>query len=274
MEDIDRDVFRARWRGDGDEPVHTGLIAVQAQLAATRTVSSGPPVHSLHAHFPRPAQGRRTIVYLVDRVRDGGGATSRRVTGVQGGEVVCVMSLLFRPNGRTGHQLRAPAVPPPADLDRPSEATGRLIDLRVVADGDARGAARASVRPVAWVRLGQALPDDPPLHAGALTYLADHVTAAFARQMLAAFVRTRQNPHPDSGPGPHPHPEPGRSLHPARMTSLDHAVWIHQPFRADQWLLVVRDSPSGSGYRTLTRASFFSQDGRLVASSTQDAAPA
>ncbi|OAA27139.1 acyl-CoA thioesterase-2 [Frankia sp. EI5c] len=280
LEHIDRDVFRAWWTSPDAEAVHTGLIGVQAQLAATRTVAGGRPVHSLHAYFPHPAHGRASIVYLVDRVRDGGQSTTRRVTGVQDGEVVCVMSLLFGRGGQAGHQLKAPSAPPPLDLERvpvtastvAAATVERLVDLRVVAAGTSRGvsrdgppgaapdARRGAVRPVAWVRLDQPLPDDPPWHAGALTFLSDHVTAAFARQMLAAFTRSTGTP-PTGAPSN------------GALTALNHAVWIHQPFRADQWLLVVRDSPSGTGDRTLTRATFFSPDGRLVASSAQEAAP-
>lgn len=301
IEDIDRDVFRARWPGEERFPVHTGIIAVQAQLAATRTVAAGRPLHSLHAHFPQPARARTSIVYLVDRVRDGGGTTTRRVTGVQAGQVVCVMSLLYRPGGPAGHQLRAPRVPPPRDLDhldhlddpeatlgglrgprgRSGDATvalrqggptpgasGRrdvpesLIDVRSVTGEPAGPGPREAVRPVAWVRLDQTLPDDPPVHAGALVLLADHVTTAFARQLRAVFARPPAGGHAD-----------GHADGSENLTALDHAIWIHQPFRADQWLLVVRDSPSGSGQRTLTRATFFSRDGRLVASASQDTAP-
>lgn len=282
LEAVDRDVFRG---GTGGVPVHLGQIAVQAQLAAGRTVGSGHPLHSVQAQFPRPPCEEHSVVYLVDRVRDGATSVTRRVTGVQAGEVVCAMHLSYQRGWRGGHQLRAPRVPPPEALERwrtnPRELGDLLVDLRLAAGpGPAAGAGSTAGpgsmagpgtaaggpagrgarsggngpgRPIAWVRLVEGLPDDQRLHAGALTYIAGHAAAALANW-------------------PPPAARAPVGGEPSRAAALDHAAWFHRPFRADEWLLLVQDSPSGAGPRTFTRATFFDRDGLLVASTAQELA--
>ncbi|WP_154676888.1 acyl-CoA thioesterase [Parafrankia discariae] len=353
IEAVDRDVFRGGTEG---VPVHPGQVAVQAQLAAGRTVSEY-PLHSVQAQFPRPAREDHPVVYLVDRVRDGATSATRRVTGVQAGEVVCVMHLSYRRDWRGGHQLRAPRVPPPEALERwcgdPRDPGDLLVDLRPVAGpgtaagpgpvvgpgpvagpGYVTGPGRAvgpgsvagsgslagpgsagpwsagpgsagggpagrgarpdgngPVRPIAWVRLVAGLADDQHLHAGALTYIADHAAAALANGSPRPAVE-RQPPTRRSDRTTYEAsatheiravgaaetrgggaargvrtPFGGKSL---RAAALDQAAWFHRPFRADWWLLLVQDTPSGAGPRTFTRATFFNQDGLLVASTAQE----
>jgi len=267
LERIERDIFRGRSPRESLLRVFGGQVAGQAMVAAGRTVDDDRAVHLLHGYFLRPGDPFAPIVYEVDRTRDGRSFTTRRVTAVQHGETIFTMSASFqRPEEGVEHQAPMPDTPGPQgharrDLpsapDRPARTTtGHALtwplDVRPVepVHGDA---VRPGHRRV-WVRADGELPDpDSPggrlLHACVLTYASDLT-------LLEAAVL----PHVPEGIGA---PE-------VALASLDHALWFHRPFRADEWLLYVQESPHAGGGRGLASGRLFRADGALVASVVQE----
>ncbi|EFC85999.1 acyl-CoA thioesterase II [Frankia sp. EUN1f] len=268
LEHIDRDIFRGSCHDGAPMRAFGGQVAAQAQIAAGRTVEPDRWMHSLHGYFLRPGRTDAPILYLVERIRDGRSFSTRRVSAVQNGETIFSMSASFqRPRDTPEeHQLKAPDVPAPETLRRwwgpideaPEYRPFLLIDVRSIPSG-AEGAAHRPTfdralaaadgmpRQNVWVRVDQPLPDDPLLHACALTYLSDLTLASTASLPYGAG--------------------PGR----LDVVSLDHAMWFHRTFRADDWLLFAQDSPSVGGARGLSRGTFFTRDGQLVASAIQEA---
>ncbi|WP_018500874.1 acyl-CoA thioesterase [Parafrankia discariae] len=264
LESVDRDIFRGLCHDGAPMRAFGGQVAAQAQVAAGRTVEPDRLMHSLHGYFLRPGRTDAPIVYLVERIRDGRSFTTRRVSAVQDGETIFSMSASFQRPRETeeAHRLRAPDVPSPETLRRwwgpideaPEYRPFLLIDIRSTAgvpgvpqDGAAGGPADGIPRQSVWVRVDQLLPDDPLLHVCALTYLSDLTLASTASLPYLGV--------------------PGR----LDIVSLDHAMWFHRPFRADDWLLFAQDSPSAGGARGLSRGMFFTRDGLLVASAIQEA---
>ena len=258
LEHIDENIFRGSCHAGAPLRIFGGQVAAQALVAAGRTVDAERRVHSLHSYFLRPGRPTSPIVYLVDRVRDGSSFTTRRVQAVQNGEAIFVLSASFqREEQASEHQRPMPDVATPDQLPDPFQkwrdedpdayeaSTTRLVmDLRFV-----ESAMQLTPAPTqsVWMKAAVQLPDDPVLHVCALAYLSDLTLAS-----------TADLTHKD---------EPGE----LQMASLDHAMWFHRPFRADEWLLFVQESPSLSGSRGLARGEFYSQDGRLVASAMQEA---
>jgi acyl-CoA thioesterase II len=264
LEEVDRDIFRGRCHAGAPLRAFGGQVAAQALVAAGRTVDAERTVHSLHGYFLRPGRTTAPIVYLVDRTRDGGTFTTRRVTGVQHGEAIFTLSASFKAHeDGHEHQRRRPRAPEPEDLPsllttadattpRPdgNSLVSYVLDLRYVPDqpDDADpctsdGASRAMV----WITSVAPLPDDPLLHVCALAYMSDMTLAGTAYKG-------------------HEH-EPGR----LQMASLDHAMWFHRPFRADEWLLFSTQSPSLADARGIALGEVHTRDGRLVASMVQEA---
>lgn len=265
LEPLEQNLFRGRSPQVGWQRVFGGQVIGQALVAAARTVE-GRGAHSLHAYFMRPGDPSVPIIYEVDRIRDGKSFTTRRVVAIQHGEAIFSMSASFQvAEEGLDHQVPMPKVPPPEEL--PSEADlkalfmkdapepvrrywerERPIELRPV---DLRHyVSREPLEPVqnVWVRTTGRLPDDPDIHRCVLAYASDMTlldTSLFAHGR-GIFDRDVQ------------------------AASLDHALWFHRPFRADEWLLYAEDSPSASGARGFTRGSLFSRDGRLVASVAQE----
>jgi len=265
LEPLEENLFRGRSPQSGWQRVFGGQVIGQALVAAARTVDAR-GAHSLHAYFMRPGDPAVPIVYQVDRIRDGRSFTTRRVVAIQHGHAIFSMSASFQvAEEGFDHQIEMPDVPPPEDL--PSEAElkasfvegapepvrrywqrERPIELRPV---DLRHyVSRDSLQPVqrVWVRATGKLPDDPDIHRCVLAYASDFTlldTSLFAH---------------------------GRTIfdHDVQAASLDHALWFHRPFRADEWLLYMEDSPSSSGARGFTRGQLFSRDGKLVASVAQE----
>jgi acyl-CoA thioesterase II len=270
LEDIERDIFRGRSPQESLLRVFGGQVAAQAMVAAGRTVRDDQVVHSLHGYFLRPGDPFRPIVYEVDRTRDGRSFTTRRVTAVQRGEAIFTMSASFQvvEDGIT-HQADMPETPGPDGLDRrdrppvpaPKPAhttTGRALtwplDVRYVdhAPWDAAVAPQANNR--VWLRADGELPPptDPRgrlLHACVLTYASDLT-------LLEATLI--------------PHVEGSARSRQVDLASLDHAVWFHRPFRADDWLLYVQESPNAGGGRGLATGRLFTAEGTLVASVVQE----
>lgn len=266
LETLEVDLFRGRSPQAGWQRVFGGQVIAQALVAATRTVAADRPVHSLHGYFMRPGDPTVPIVYEVDRIRDGGSFTTRRVRGIQHGKAIFSMEASFHlVEDGLSHRMEMPATTQPDQL--PGEADlkakflekappnvrhywerERPIEMRPVDFAHYLSRDRLEPRQQVWVRATAALPDDPALHAAVLAYASDFTlldTALFAH---------------------------GRSVFDKdlQLASLDHAMWFHSPFRVDEWLLYAQDSPFTGGARGFCRGSIFTTDGRLVVSTAQE----
>ena len=264
LERIENDIFRGVSPSDSPARVFGGQVAGQALVAAGRTVPVERNVHSLHAYFFRPGDPRVPIVYNVDRIRDGQSFTTRRVVAIQHGRAIFALAASFQlPEQGLEHADEMPEVPAPEQLDDLaswSRRSGdspplltqlpRPFDLRYITPppwAGARADAGPGARDQLWMRADGRLPDDALLHVCVLVYVSD-LTVLWSVAI----------PH-------------GRSLTDGVMAaSLDHSMWFHRPFRADDWVLCDYTSPSASGGRGLATGRFFSRDGRLIASAVQE----
>jgi acyl-CoA thioesterase-2 len=269
LEPLEVNLFRGRSPQSRWQRVFGGQVIGQALVAACRTVDevATRPPHSLHAYFLLGGDPKVPIVYEVDRIRDGRSFTTRRVIAIQHGHAIFSMSVSFHgaEQGFSHQGLPMPQVPQPDSL--PDEAELRKAVLARMPEAVRRYYERErpiELRPVeldrylgkptpdgkfhVWMRAVERLPDEPALHQCVLAYASD--------MMLL-----------DAATIPH-----GRTLfEPTIMAaSLDHAMWFHRPFRADDWLLYAQDSPSAEGARGFARGSIFSRDGTLVASVAQE----
>ncbi|MFF2744509.1 acyl-CoA thioesterase [Kitasatospora sp. NPDC058048] len=270
IEQLNENTFRGRCHAGAPMRAFGGHVAAQALVAAGRTCADRRPVHSLHGYFLRPGSPARPIDYLVERVREGTSYTTRRVTALQQEHELFTLSVSFKhPEPAADRQREIPTLPHPESLPNSVAGLSEQVRRALAADGgfrdldvrfvpaDAPGlpaAVPGLLQQFVWMRTASPLPDgDPLLHAGALTYLSDLTLASTAGLNMQPnfFQRT----------------EPPRLL----MASLDHAMWFHRPFRADQWLLFAQRSPSSSDGRGLALGEFYDLDGRLVASAVQEA---
>ncbi|GAB5376643.1 MAG: acyl-CoA thioesterase II [Acuticoccus sp.] len=266
LEPLERNLFRGRSPQVGWQRVFGGQVLGQALVAANRTVGEGRRAHSLHGYFMRPGDPAVPIIYDVDRIRDGRSFATRRVVAIQHGEAIFSMSASYHIEEEgLSHAVEAPDVPKPDAL--PDEGVLRDLVLKEGPDNMAtyfRRERPIELRPLelrhytttepleprqyVWLRATDRLPDDPETHRAVLAYMSDMTlldTALFAHG-LSVFNRTVQ------------------------VASLDHAMWFHRPFRADEWLLYSQDSPTSSGARGLARGLIYALDGTLVASTIQE----
>ena len=268
LEKIEENLFRGQSRDLGWGVVFGGQVLGQALSAAVQTVPPERNVHSLHAYFLRPGNVSKPIVYEVDRVRDGGSFTTRRVQAVQSGEVILTGLASFHVDEKSiEHQDQMPDAPPPeqcqseqdrmkslahvlAPLWRERAAAPQPFEIRWVGpeDPDPLNPEPRPAHRMVWLKATDRLPDDPALHRYLLAYISDN-----------GLITTALMPHGIAWLG-----------HKMQIASLDHAMWFHQPFRVDEWLLYVRSSPQAFGARGLAQGSIFTQDGRLVASVMQE----
>ena len=266
LERIEDNIFRGNSPQVGWQRVFGGLVIAQALVAAARTVDGRPP-HSLHAYFILPGDPSVPIVYEVDRIRDGKSFATRRCVAIQHGRAIFSLSASFQgEEAGFEHSFDMPDVPPPETLPSEAEVIKRFgpmmpeavrryfererpIELRPVdlARYIARGKKLPAVQQV-WVRAVAPLPDDPAIHRAVLAYLSDMtlLDTALIAHGKSVFDKTMQ------------------------VASLDHALWFHRPFRADQWMLYAQDSPNANGARGLTRGSIYAQSGELIASVVQE----
>ena len=266
LEELEVNIFRGRSpRNDGRERVFGGLVLGQALVAAGRTVEER-VAHSLHAYFLRPGDPTIPILYNVDRIRDGRSFTTRRVVAIQHGRAIFNMSASFQiEEPGLEHQAELPDVPDPEDLpgrpelaekfahELPPRVVGWLKQERPIEERYAgpvyffKPEKHPPKREI-WFRASGPLPDAIALHQCFLAYASDF-----------SLLDTSTLPHAVSFLD-------GTLL----SASLDHAMWFHRPFRADEWLLYAQDSPSASGARGFNRGSIFTRDGRLIASVAQE----
>jgi acyl-CoA thioesterase-2 len=265
LEQIEVNIFRGRSPDEAVQRVFGGQVAGQALVAAGRTVPDDRQVHSLHAYFIRPGDPAVPLVYTVERVRDGRSFSTRRVTAVQHGRTIFALSASFhRPEPGLDHAMPMPQVPPPEEVrpsaERLEQALGvslpthfrdSPIDLRTVGPLSieaSRDLSLRTTRSLVWLRVNGTLPDDPLLHVCLMTYASD---LTLLDTVLLAH---------------------GRSWYDGltKGASLDHAMWFHRPFRADQWLLYAQESPVAHGGRGLARGEVFTADGDLVVSVVQE----
>jgi acyl-CoA thioesterase II len=261
LEPIEVNIFRGTQPNEERQRVFGGQVAGQALMAAGRTVEHG-QVHSLHSYFLRPGDPTVPILYEVDRIRDGRSFTTRRVVAIQHGRAIFNLEASFHDHDEgPQHQFPRPEVPPPESLpplferlqpwkeelaewfERPHPIEQRHIgDLPWHSRGDGEPCHRL------WIRADGDLPDDPLLHACVATYASD-----------MSLIDTILAPHEvrwgDEG---------------FMSASLDHCMWFHRPFRADEWLLYDTDSPVATGGRGLARGFLFDREGRLCVSMAQE----
>jgi acyl-CoA thioesterase II len=266
LETIEQDVFRGMNRDLGTGRIFGGQVLAQSLVAASRTVPEDRSMHSLHGYFMLAGDLAIPVLYLVDRIRDGKSFTTRRVTAVQKGQPIFSMAASFhRVEKGPTHQVEMPVVPPPEELrpeldllrERAHELPARLravltqdrpLDFRPT-DGLHPFEIRThEPRRCVWLRALGDTGSDPVHHQAVLAYASDYGLLGAALQPHGLVFR-----------------DPG-----VMLASLDHAIWLHQPIRVDEWLLHVIDSPASGGARAFSRGSFFTRDGTLVASTAQE----
>jgi acyl-CoA thioesterase-2 len=265
LERIEENIFRGRSPQVGSRHVFGGLVVAQALVAAARTVEGRTP-HSLHGYFLLLGDPAVPIVYEVDRIRDGKSFTTRRCNAIQHGRAIFSLSASFQiEEAGFEHAFSMPKVPFPESLPTETEMLRRPD--AAMPEAMRRWFAQdlpIEVRPVdlpryvrhqtgaleqqVWLRATGPLPGDPAIHRAVLAYLSDMTLL-------------------DAALGAHGHSVFDTGL---QVASLDHALWFHRPFRADDWLLYAQDSPNSCGARGLARGLLFSHDGRLVASVVQE----
>ena len=266
LERIETDLFRGNSPQMGWQRVFGGLVISQALVAAIRTVEESRAPHSLHAYFILPGDPAVPIVYQVERLRDGGSFTTRRVTAIQHGKAIFALMASFQA-GEAGHdhQVAMPQVPDPETLPTEAEFKQRFlprapdavrrywdrerpIEMRPTDLARFLSKDRLEPRQAIWFRTTGPLPDDAAIHRCVLAYTSD-----------MTLLDTSLVPH-------------GKSVFDLdiQAASLDHALWFHRPFRADDWLLYAQESPTATASRGFTRGLIFSRDGRLVASVAQE----
>jgi len=263
LEKAGDDIFRGQSPEGRIQRVFGGQVLGQALVAATRTVEASRICHSLHAYFLRPGDPRVPILYEVDRSRDGRSFSVRRVVAIQNGKQIFILAASFQaPEQGYEHQFPMPDVPPPEALDDEIEARRKNPALLPELLREWLTRARPfETRPVIIDPPGDR-PPRPPFDnvwfraAGPVPDALTQPLLAFASD--ASLLSTSLLPH-------------GKSIFSnLQVASLDHAMWFHQPFRFDDWLLYAQDSPSASGARGFNRGAIYARDGTLLASVAQE----
>jgi acyl-CoA thioesterase-2 len=266
LERLEDDLFRGQSRDIGTKYVFGGQVLGQALSAAQATLTRARTAHSLHAYFLRAGDIEHPIVYDVDRTRDGGSFSVRRVTAIQHGKVIFFCAASFQDTeGGAEHQLSMPEVPQPEELEPSPAIPDKVLaglpikiqrwldrsgpfEFRHVYPRDELNPPKRPPYQQVWFRLAEKVDDSPELHRALLAYASDF-----------HLLGTATFPHGISYYQPN-----------VQMASLDHALWFHRPFRADDWLLYSIDSPSAQGSRGLARGMIYDRAGRLVASTAQE----
>ncbi len=267
LERLEVDLYRGRQPDTALQRVFGGQVAAQALFAACQTVDRDVAVHSLHSYFLRAGDPAIPIVYDVERIRDGRSFATRRVVARQHGKSIFYLTASYHVDELGfDHQDSMPSVPAPEDCphmgDLYRKVTGReddmswerewaALDVRYAADsrkGGALAGPDAPARTQIWLKAAGSVPDDAVLNTCVLTYASDLTLLGVSLVPHGLIIGSRQ-------------------ILPA---SLDHSMWFHRPFRADQWMLYDQHSPSASGGRGFALGRVFTQDGVLVASVAQE----
>ncbi len=266
LERLEVNLFRGQSRDTGSPQVFGGQVLGQALKAASATIDDGRICHSLHAYFLRRGDFNKPIVYSVDRSRDGGSFSARRVLAIQNGEQIFLCSASFQePEPGLEYQAGMPKVPPPEELQsfaKPPQAVleklpeklrrwleiERPFEFRPVQQYNPLAPVACEPVRQIWMRAVDKLPDDDALHRCLIAYISDYW-----------LLDTTTMPHGSSFLR-------GNLI----MASIDHAIWFHRPGRVDDWLLYSLDSPSSSGSRGFARGSLYTRAGVLVASTAQE----
>jgi acyl-CoA thioesterase-2 len=265
LEQLEVNLFRGNSPDENRQRVFGGQVAGQALVAACRTVERG-SVHSLHAYFLLPGDPKVPIVYQVDRIRDGRSFATRRVSALQHGRAIFHLSASFHVSeAGVSHQRAMPEVPDPETLptwrERVAEVRDQIppewrkiwerdrpIDVRHLGPLGIMSTEPAPPERFVWLRADGRLPDHPELHQCVFAYASD-----------MTLLDTALLPHGISW-----------SSENFMMASLDHALWFHDSFRADEWLLYAQVSPRSGSARGFSRGELFTRDGTLVASVAQE----
>jgi acyl-CoA thioesterase II len=266
LEPIEENLFRGRSQDLGFRQLFGGQVLGQSLSAASQTVEDERHVHSLHGYFLRPGDASLPVVYQVDRVRDGGSFSTRRVSAIQKGQPIFTCSASFQYD-ETGfeHQTQMPQVVGPENLPSELELTQQRahlipeqlrekllcpkpIEFRPVTDVDPYNPQPTEAVKYVWFRADGSLPDVPALHKYLMAYASDF-----------NLLTTALQPH-------------GKSVFQKDMqiASLDHSLWFHADLRADDWLLYAMDSPWAGNSRGFSRGSVYNRAGQLVASVSQE----
>jgi acyl-CoA thioesterase II len=268
LEPLEVNLFRGRSPQSKWQRVYGGQVIGQALVAACRTVAeiAQRPPHSLHAYFLLGGDPKVPIIYEVDRIRDGRSFTTRRVTAIQHGAAIFSMEVSFHgAEAGLSHQFPMPKVPEPEALPTEAELRQRMmaklpdpmrtyyqrerpIEMRAVEYGRYLGEKVEGEGFHVWIRATGNLPDEPAIHQCVLAYASDMSLLGAALIPHGLYIFNDE----------------------IMAASLDHAMWFHRPFRADEWLLYVQDSPNLAGSRGFARGLIFAADGRLVASVVQE----
>ncbi|MFZ1680319.1 MAG: acyl-CoA thioesterase II [Rhizobiaceae bacterium] len=267
LEQLEHNLFRGRSHQTAWLRVFGGQVIAQALVAAQRTVDPARRVHSLHGYFMLPGNPAHAIVFDVDRLRDGGSFTTRRVTAIQIGQAIFSLEASFQvAEDGLEHQMDAPAgIPAPETLPSQRElaaaAAGQIPDnirafwsrerpmeIKPVSLTHYVSREKLPPRQNVWMRTTGPVPADPAMRAAILAYLSD-----------MTLLDTATHAH-------------GRAVFEPEIqaASLDHAMWFHRDDPLDDWILYTQDSPSSSGARGLSRGSLYARDGRLIASVAQE----
>lgn len=266
LEAIEENLFRGVSQDLGFRQLFGGQVLGQCVSAASQTVEADRHVHSMHGYFLRPGDAALPVVYQVDRVRDGGSFSTRRVTAIQKGKPIftCSASFQYDEEGFQ-HQITMPEVPGPEGLKSETELA-RMVEAMIPEGMRERATSDKpiEIRPVTrinpfdpkacepvkhvWFRAAGALPDEPQLHKLLLAYASDFnlLTTSMQPHGVSVFQKFMQ------------------------VASLDHSLWFHGDLRMDDWLLYAMDSPWSGNARGFARGSIFNRQGQLVASVAQE----
>ena len=268
LEQIEVNMFRGVSPAEGWQRVYGGQVIGQALVAASRTVEDVSRVaHSLHGYFLRPGDTTIPILYSVDRIRDGGSFNTRRVVAVQKGHAIFSMSVSFQVMEQgLHHQIDMPAnIKPPEECATEAELREAYIDqipdefksnferprpieMRFVDPINDFNPEPTTPYQHVWIKAADTMPEDVRLNQCLLAYASD-----------MTLLDTCCRPH-----------GVGWSNENFQVASLDHSMWFHRPFKTDEWLLYAQDSPYSGGARGFNRGSFYTQEGKLIASATQE----
>ncbi|MFF7706153.1 acyl-CoA thioesterase domain-containing protein [Pseudomonas sp. NPDC007930] len=266
LEAIEENLFRGRSQDLGFRQLFGGQVLGQSLSAASQTVEPERHVHSLHGYFLRPGDATQPVVYMVDRVRDGGSFSTRRVTAVQKGQQIFTASMSFQGDEPGfSHQAPMPAVVGPENLPTELELLtmherlippplrekllcAKPIEIRPVTERDPYNPQPSDPVKYVWFRADGQLANNPQLHRWIMAYASDFnlLTTSLLPHAKSVWHRDMQ------------------------LASLDHALWFHGNLVADDWLLYALDSPWAGNARGFSRGAVYNRAGELVASSAQE----